>query len=169
MSPQPYEIIRTRRLSLRAIIKQFQPDQHHDSRFTHTIHTHTERLILCPCIAKILSSLVSCHRRHPQAWSRSSSKFNLVPQTSPYHSGCDLYHRLHHIALAATCTTDFTISPCRHSQTFIPLPLCRRLQALTSPGGSSGGSLFGTPSGGFVRASVENLRISTNRTSNKEA
>jgi hypothetical protein len=60
----------------------------------------------------------------------------LVPQTSLYHSGCDLfrrlhyhsgcdlyhrlhliapgcdlYRRLHHIALAATCTADFTISP----------------------------------------------------------
>jgi hypothetical protein len=29
------------------------------------------------------------------------------PQT---HLGCDLHHRLHHIALAATCTIDFTIS-----------------------------------------------------------
>jgi hypothetical protein len=74
-----------------------------------------------------------------------------------------LYRKFHHIALAATCTTDFTISPCRHSQIFIP-PLCRRLQALTSPGGSRGGSLFCTPSGGFAdddrKCSISNIEKS---------
>lgn len=35
----------------------------------------------CPYIATILSNLTSCHRRHPQSWSRPSRKFNPMTHT----------------------------------------------------------------------------------------
>lgn len=75
--------------------------------------------------------------------------------TSPW---LDLYRRLHYITLPLLA--EF-YSP--------PMVLYRRLQVLISPGGSRGGSLFGTLLGGFVLTAIENVRTSTNPTPRRVA
>ena len=99
-------------------------------------HTHTLKDLSCSLCMHRRDPL---QPSRGLSWPRSSSKFNLVarynqhkahahskiyrlltspyrawlrlvPQTSLYHSGCDLYRRLHYITLAATCTADFTIA-----------------------------------------------------------